>query len=514
VSQVAALPEERVEPTLDIPERIEISPNVHALTGRLLDSSGAPIVASGLEFTVQASEGRSWRWTARREAATDDSGRFALEMEYGETTTHVAVEVRVGTWAGAATAARAQADLALGRGSIDLGDLTPVAIPAILDGVVRSRRGLPLSHAIVSGREVDSRGAGLLLATTDASGRFELHGFVESARVELTAKCAGFLECERVYAAVDQPGVALELDPAGGVYGQVLADASVPLDELSVALWTQNGAGLAARFSTGLAYDGRFELNGLPSATYGLRVSARLSNDTLFETGGIVVDNGYDVSGERDHVIDLRTRLRGIRLTVGDGASHQSIGSALVFSDDGEHLVTRFAPSGAATILTSAPRVDVAVRATGYVVGAFDDVHDGATLELERAPLVTLVLPDALELPPEGSGLYCTLDLQQPFEDFAALGAAHALAAARTCRRAPSVYFGSRRRASLAIEVPGRYRASFTGSAARRHRTDESTPLAPASDSRDIDVLRAGSTATAFVAPDLASYASWRAALR
>lgn len=507
IGDIAPVPLE-VASTLELAPRSEMAdaiPRLRALTGRVLDENGEPAAGRAIGISVIASAGKEWIWTARRDCATGDDGRFALAMDYGETTTGVGVEVRLGEWATAELAARGEAHVAFGSQSCDLGDLALTRLPPLISGVVRSRVGVPLFHAVVSARDASERGAAELLSTTDTLGRFDLRGFVGGPQVTVTARRTGFFESDRLYAEVGDQAVEVALDAVGWMHGQVLADASVPFDALDIVAVPTPARD---RFSARAQYDGSFEIRDLPTARYKLRLLERASRDVLFEDFDIPVENGIDVSGDPFHVIDVRGKFRGIQLALRDALTGELIEDAAVYSDEGDRCVLHRTSKGLVTILTTQPRVGVAVRARGYSLLAAEDVQNGDALRLWRAPRITLELPNIVELPPSGESLRCELRLTRASN----LGRAESLARARDARTTFDAYFTTRRTAQVAVEVEGTYSVSFT---VRRARGDRPTVrLDGAGDGQGIQVGGSGAATSFTVAPPQASYDAWRASLR
>jgi hypothetical protein len=497
-----------VESALELFPRSEMAdatPRLRALTGRVLDENGEPVAGRAIGISVIASAGKEWTWTARRECATGDDGHFALAMDYGESTTGVGVEVRLGEWATAELAARGETRVALGAQSCDLGDLALTRLPPLISGVVRSRVGVPLFHAVVSARDASERGAAELLSTTDTLGRFDLRGFVGGPRVTVTARRTGFFESDRLEAEVGDHAVEVALDAVGWMHGQVLADASVPFEALDIVAVPTPARD---RFSARTQYDGSFEIRDLPTARYKLRLLERSSRDVLFEDFDIPVENGIDVSGDPFHVIDVRGQFRGVQLALRDALTGELIEDAAVYSDEGDRCVLHRTSKGLVTILTTQPHIAVAVRARGYSLLSADDVQNGDALRLWRAPRITLELPRTVELPPNGEALRCELRLASAGD----LHRAGALDRARDSRTTFDAYFTTRRTAQVAVEVEGTYVVSFT---VRRPRGDRpAVRLDGPGDGQRVQVGGFGSAASFTVAPPQASYDAWLASLR
>jgi hypothetical protein len=258
-----------------------------------------------------------------------------------------------------------------------------------------------------------------------------------------------------------------------------------------------------------VAYTGGFEFDVLPPGVYRFELLDGASRDSLFVLDEIEIVEGLAAYDPRLDPIDLRGKLRSVVVDARDVPSQRTLDDAWLVVDDGAKVATRRYLRGPFTWRTTAEKVDVAVRARGYVTAAAVDVRGTTVIELRRAPTVHLTLPLGVASPPEGSLLTCTLQ-RRPSEDGPA---SKVLQQGRSWASAPSVSFGTRRTGALTIDAPGSYELVWTAWAAREGGSRRRTVLAPQPGASRIEVRLDGAGEQFFVAPSSASYTEWLASL-
>jgi hypothetical protein len=403
------------------------------LSGRVLDARGRPVAAALVyadgggpeEFPLDLAGEEGFAWLQRVETKTDADGRFRVRPR-AKNQARIAVR--------AANFAPYDQNFAIAGASHDLGDVV------LEDGVVLAGRVVDSSGRPVAGAELfrvrdqtgglvflGARGAGALVATTDAHGRFrvdQLRAGPWSLRIE-TETFPDQLE----HGETDRPGASalnLEFVLADGdeISGRIV---DAPADALA-KLWVRafprsanedSGADVVATGeffgsprSARVAADGRFTLRGLKKGR-GYRLVAR---DSEREYGGRTRSSAVQATaGDRDVVLAYKPET-AIVCEVVDAVSGAPVEALEVSGGYGflmplEDLAgrpQRQFPGGRVRFAALSGRAragegaQFSVRAKGFHEFRRDDLAlvegqdlDLGVIRLERSPLVRVTVRDA-----------------------------------------------------------------------------------------------------------------------
>ncbi len=326
---------EGIEVPPPAPLRLELRP-LGKLSGRVVDPAGEPVAGA----FVRADEGRPGSRRPRGGGATDDQGRFQIDLEPGPVELSARAEgYKTGTWRGEVPerGAAGPAEIRLERG-------------ATLEGRVLDADGNPVGGARVS----TSAGApdfmgglgwmGRSGSRSDGDGRYRLSG-LETGVHEVRATTEDDTAETSVRFEV-QPGAnRLDLILRAGVEvsGHVRDDAGLPIAGAEMELFSMPGGVL----HTLSAADGSFRFTHVPDGSH--RLTAR-------KRGLAPAHQELEVAGQPLPGLDIRLAAGGtitgrlLGLSPGDlegiriDALGETEGRTGVVHQDGTYRVRELAP--------------------------------------------------------------------------------------------------------------------------------------------------------------------------
>lgn len=422
------------------------------LSGRVLDARGRPVSAALVyadgggpdEFPLDLAGEEGFDWIQRVEAKTDADGRFRVRPR-AKNQARIAVR--------AANFAPYDQNFPIAGASHDLGDVV------LEDGVVLAGRVVDSSARPVAGAELfrvrdqtgglvflGARGAGALVAKTDAQGRFrvdQLRAGPWSLRIETEA-----FPDQLEHGETDRPGASalnLEIVLADGdeISGRI---EGAPADVLA-KLWVRafprsanedSGADIVATGeffgsprSARVAADGRFTLRGLKKGR-GYRLVAR---DSEREYSGRTRSSAVQASaGDRDVVLSYKPET-AIVCQVVDAVSGAPVEALEVSGgygflmplEDLEGRPQRQFPGGRVrfTALSGRARVGESAQFSVRANGFHEYTREGLTLvegqdldlgviRLERSPLVRVTVLDAHSRTPVAGAQVSLSEVEAP----------------------------------------------------------------------------------------------------
>lgn len=276
--------------------------------------------------------------------------------------------------------------------SVDVGTVEMRELPVLAAGRVVDEAGLVVPNAVVRASEPvegsDGRFRDVSLATTSAGrdGRFEIRAIDPPDRVRLLASDRGS-KAGRIEVDAGRTDVEIvvrdETERGGTVAGRVLLDDGISLDHVEVMLEGADGRHAVRGISeTG----GGFEFRGVSPGRVDVEVRTRPAKLAIERIEDIAVVEGESSRDDRVAWIDLRGRLRylRVRLVDGDGAAWARervivtpVGSTRggsVMTDENGHL--------AALLVGDAERVRLSSRTIRSTEIDFSD--DDRTVTVER----------------------------------------------------------------------------------------------------------------------------------
>ena len=258
-------------------------------------------------------------------AKTDAQGRFRIQMEKREGppakgTLTLSIPQK-------GLEARAALTFPLPPGVTNLGDLTLVPLPFLAEGKVVDPSGKPLAGAAVraypANRVYGPHDPSFLAinrmpSVTDAHGRFRLRGKAKTGKIRLKAARKGWIQKEPVLVPRGSKGVTLVLHKGGSLEAVFLLDPGISLEKVHLSLTTRNGA-LPRSFQPKIEKN-KALWEGLPAGIFVLQVRIGLVSSVLAEIPGIAVEEGKKTRDPRLNPVDLRGKIRILRLDVVDAS--------------------------------------------------------------------------------------------------------------------------------------------------------------------------------------------------
>ena len=265
-------------------------------------------------------------------------------------------------------------------------------------------------------------------------GRFEVRGRVSQGRYRLRVASPGQPRIEPIDFAAGATDVVIELAARGCLRANVRTDMRLFDDSLELSL-RPTGDQLGRRPESSVALDkartlelmGRatcpgpsntttvFEWRSLRPGAYDLAVYARGGERPLLTIRDVRVTAGPRTRDPRLDQIDLRERLRAVRIrVVGQHGEplDRSMGVRIMLDDPTpDAVLAAFDPrDGVATIFTDKPAVNLLIVARGYrprrtPAVTTETTTTETTVWLEPYPQITLRLAHGLPALPAGSRL-------------------------------------------------------------------------------------------------------------
>lgn len=307
---------------------VALGPSRPRLEGRLLDAEGKPL--PWLRFALSTHARHPPRDELQRGDATvhhaDGEGRFRVQLtpppsRGGPHDLRFLERPYGGT--GSATRVPCYAEVALpagppGGGAVALGDLVLQELPIVAAGRVEDGRGEAVHGALVIVRPPPAGGSGR--RPTDERGSFEVRGLTDAAELELRAELGSLGRSDPVAVAAgtadavlvvrsNPPDPYVEAAPGGRLQGRVLLDDGVPAGALEVVVRPEGGA---AR--SGYLTAGRFAFDPVPPGAADVEVRTARTGWVLERVERVAVEPGLESADPRVETIDLRGRVRLLRL--------------------------------------------------------------------------------------------------------------------------------------------------------------------------------------------------------
>ncbi len=418
-------PEERVS------LRVTVGLDVAILRGRALDSAGKPVARAALRA----------RLGGRDPAATDEAGWLLRSDEGGRFCLDVAPmpDVPEGMALAICRLSEDGAEIAVGRralpaelraGSHHLGDFALADTQIAAAGIVVDAGGEPVARATVTPtiplprtegvREARLPKCWLVPARTDARGRFEIRGEVESDRVSLLAEKKGLVG-DPVEVRAGARDARLVLGAAGGIEGTVLLDSSL-LDSIVLAHAFRKTPESPREVASSekpavVGRDGRFSLRGLEGGTHSVRLVYAATGTEIGRVEDITVREGETARDPRFDPLDLRGSFRLIELELADERG-QLVSQGRAYSRPSGEADARWtyarAEGGRLKLLRDDRPLDVAITSPGFLRTELDRVTDSQRATLRRAASVRLELAGGLAVPEPPLFLGAALTPVQP----------------------------------------------------------------------------------------------------
>ncbi len=380
------------------------------LVGRVLDPEGAPLRDAQFSQVLQTrSIGGSSSF--RGGLSTDEEGRFRIALKDPQGTGERTLTIGLQDAASATWLSKTEVVLAAQYppGETDLGDLRLSELGALARGTVLGHDGAPLARAMVSlarSLTLDAEGTQTiwqpdfeLRALTDEAGGFLLRGEVapdDDGPFALQVFGDGH-RMETVPLTLGQSGLVIRMSRACELDGRILVDEGIDCRELQVQ-WIVEVDGMT--WSTGSSRfqpDGNFRFENLEPGPGSLVVTTTGGGERLAEVA-LTLEPGPNRDPRADP-LDLRGRLREVRLTVVDEAGRSLPEVAITGAEEGSTLAFSFRDEREATILTTDAPLDIRVTSPGHIATELRDVRDGARAVLRRAAEIRFLLEEVPALP-------------------------------------------------------------------------------------------------------------------
>ncbi len=448
--------------------RLDPEAGVLVLAGRLLHPDRRPVAERWIDAGLErpSLSGDSTHWTRAR---TNAEGDFLLRWPL-EATAPRPDRLRLELRPPGSDQADAGLELVLptplSAGRVELGERVLVELPLLASGRLVDSQGAGIADALLMVEEryeLNRPGGAQEMwqtnfewsATTGQDGAFVLRGRLPELPLRLRLRAREFLPLVQPFRAGDR-GLLLQAQRGASLRGSLLLPEGVPPSALAVLLHRTD-----AEASPNVAATDReagFAWDRLAPGLYRVEVRAGGAAEALAEIDAVLVEAGQENRDPRLQQIDLRQRLRLIRIECvdPDGAA---VGLAVVEEAGGTGEPRHWsAPHGEAQILSDRWPLDLRVRAAGFRSTTLRGVEQDRRVVLRRGLRVRLELAEPPQLP-TGMRLGYTL-LPADGEDFG------------SGQRAPLDADG---RAELSLDAPGRYRVmpalwvSTSRSSVQRH---------------------------------------------
>lgn len=305
-------------------------------------------------------------------------------------------------------------------GDNDLGIVAMLPPPLVCAGIVVDHTGKPVQEAelrvqarpvAAGGKSGELREVRGVRGSSDASGRFQLHGVTPPADLFLAATAPGFLPQDNVPFLLGSDGVRIALEAAAGLAGSVRLDDVVTAPDVVVELRSGGNSQVERLQVRGPI--GVFQFDSLPPG--GATVAVRL----LGEAEGLLVADLLLKPGEitrdpRLQEVDLSKGRSVVHFTVVDpeGRPAKDARVAVLNGKDQTSFEGYMLSSGKGRVVTRVRPLEVLLFGDGYRSLRVPDLVDGATVTLPPLLRVRIRLPAACPLPAPPFALEARLDPQ------------------------------------------------------------------------------------------------------
>lgn len=387
---------------IDLAEREERGLRLSGtLVGPAIRSIGMTRVDVALE--AEAPDGGPWKHFSRVVVAPDGRFQLALPQEVrGRASLEFTVRGPRDERVGVATASVIGQP---GATELEIGEVFLDTLPLLVSGRVVDARGRRAVGADVTawGRRADG-GNGWnggwersphLRTFTGFSGDFEVRGSGDWTALGLAAWTAdGASEFQIV--ELGATGVVLTLGSDGGIAGSVRPDSGLAREYLTVNV-RREGPNASPHGSTPyrrseIDSEGAFVLRGLAPGSYTVSIAAAGTPETVATVGGVLVEAGRMTRDPRLDGLDLG-HWSELRVLASDGTLAIDANVYLI-----ERATSRWTRQrlGGGKLVYEHGTAPLWVLARRHLPASFDPASRATSLQLERAPLVQIVVPEDL----------------------------------------------------------------------------------------------------------------------
>lgn len=444
---------ELVKVSLDPPE------DSFSLQGRLLSQDQKPMPKARMRARFSTEDGRKYGDVFN----TDDQGRFSLHAKADdERVTLASLTITPYSRAGTDEIAFLIYDLPkaipLNGRSTDLGDLIMGKRLLIASGQVRIdgeiRDASHLDLLVDKWVFADSRRGGKYKWARDlevkiahlSDGRFELRGLARAQRYRLflsqkdrvgMGNRMDFLPTPPVEFAAGAEDLRLDLDTGGSLQASLLLDDSTQWHHTLLELIPSRTAAhaevmpwpsrmqfpynerLFAQIAKQPEERVEYVWGALWPGEYRLEIRPRAASEAVFAIENIMITSGETTNDPRLSDIDLRGKMRLLKITVEDHQGERIVAAGRVepqvVIDDPDPLATMHgfaASNGVAFIYTAEASLDLLVFAKGYQPKKLMAIRESQTVVLDPLPDLEFQLSEGLESLPDSLALKIELKEQ------------------------------------------------------------------------------------------------------
>lgn len=374
---------------------------------RLLDEDAAPFVRTDVTAEVRTYDG-PLPGNNESYPSTDDEGFLRIDLSpvtEAEVRRSVKLELR-----GGETRPMAVVELpkTLRNGLNDLGEVTLGEAPLFVAGHVRTADGEPLRGALLtvehrSDSDRSWRQKMRFNVRSEEDGSFEARGHEPDGAYRIAAQVGGHAAKWVEFTPGDRD-VVLELTPQGTIAGRLLVDEGIDVQGLRLRV-SGGPAGERLAYRQRMARieeDGSFAFEGLhpgPGRTVHLQFDDVWADLQTFTGVAAVTEAG--TQDPRLNPVDLRGQLHAHRIDVTGVGEEVALSGRVDYGPSGaeELEFSRWVHQREFVLLSSSPRIDLVSTFDGFRQVELASVGESATLELQPALKVTIVLTGDQPLP-------------------------------------------------------------------------------------------------------------------
>ncbi|MEM7203941.1 MAG: hypothetical protein AAF628_27015 [Planctomycetota bacterium] len=290
-------------------------------------------------------------------------------------------------------------------GTNDLGEVVVRDLPLLVRGQVvgldpSTMGGDPLAHRARVQVEIQHQAPDaqdgwdwIDLLQLDADGRFEVWALPQPGQYRAVAR--GDIPSRDARFEPGTSDLVIQVEAPGTVHAEFLVDRCTPLDKLTYQLSAAGRRSIPGRAkTTGAGVTCRW--SNLAAGVYRLTVTALGGGAPIIDIPGISVESGASTSDPRLRALDLRGKLRCLRLVVTDTNGAPVAGDlaieVLVQGASGRPPGSCTGKRGAVELALAQP-ANLLVAADGYQPRLLDQVFEDRTIALTRAGRLTVHLP-------------------------------------------------------------------------------------------------------------------------
>jgi hypothetical protein len=444
-----------VKPRTHLPIELVLGADHPVVAFRAVDERGNPLTRAALE--IRRTDGIFGRGD-QMQSETDEMGRFTVDLESANgIRTQSVLLITCHATDGQNLLGRPTISKSLEPGLNEGGDVVLVPEPLLVEGVVQDLAGNPVADAAICvkaghGGRLAAFGEYLdVLESSDAHGRFELHGRMTSPSFDLWS-VKGDLRSTKMSAHEGQRGIVLTLSPFYTVSGRFLLDDGIQPYWIATDFVDKEHSSLRA---ADRSPDGSFKLLPIPAGEYDIAWS--YDGTRIAELDKVEVRKDLDLG-----LIDLRGKLHRYQITLTGAPPSSKITGEIAWRPTGSQEKWKnsdFNFSGTRIALTApaspvdvwvrpnpASPVDVWVRPNGYRGDILLGVVDRAEMPLVAPLHVRLDLRTSGQLPKFPYILFADLE-----QDGVGVGQ----------RTSPQTFTDDSRSLTYDVSAPGKLRVSW-----------------------------------------------------